>query len=29
MLPVTGSRIAFTYLPLKAKQSLELEEAGG
>ncbi len=26
---VSGSRIAFTYLPLKTKQSLELEEAGG
>ncbi len=26
---VSESRIAFTYLPLKAKQSLELEEAGG
>jgi hypothetical protein len=26
---VTPKRIAFTYLPLKTRQSLELEEAGG
>ena len=26
---ISESRIAFTYLPLKTKQSLELEEAGG
>jgi hypothetical protein len=26
---ISASRIAFTYLPLKTKQSLELEEAGG
>ena len=26
---VSGSRIAFTYLPLNTRQSLELEEVGG